>query len=370
MKKEFKRIVIKIGTSLLASPAGELTLINLSNIVRETAYYSSHEKKEIIIVSSGAIGAGMSQLGLKERPKTIPAKQACAAVGQSHLVQMYEQLFRRYRQTIAQILLTHQDLSNRNSYINIYNTLLTLLRYGVIPIINENDSVATDEIKFGDNDVLSALVAHLIEADLLIILTNVDGLYRGDHNDHLKRELISEVSEISEEIYESAKGACYEVTTGGMAAKVKAAKITVSSGIPTIIANGKEAKTIDYILRGKKIGTIFLPKEDKLSARKRWILFNLVSRGELVIDEGAKKAILERGKSLLPSGIIEVKGKFELGEAVALIDEQGGELAKGLVNYSQGELSKIKGKQSGEIEEVLGYKSSDEVIHRDNLALI
>jgi len=370
MKKDFKRIVIKIGTSLLASPAGELTLINLNNIVKELAYYSSHQEKEIIIVSSGAIGAGMSRLGLKKRPRAIPAKQACAAVGQSYLIQMYEQLFGRYRQTVAQILLTHQELSNRNSYINIYNTLLSLLKYKAIPIINENDSVATEEIKFGDNDVLSALVAHLIEADLLIILTNVDGLYRGDYKDHAKRELISEVSEITEEIYESAGGACYEMTTGGMFAKIKAAKITTDSGIPTIIANGKEPKTIDYILRGKEVGTIFLPKEDKLSARKRWIVFNLVSKGKIIVDEGAKKAILENGKSLLPSGIIEVEGKFDLGEAVVLADRQGQELAKGLVNYSVNELLKIKGRQSGEIEEVLGYKSSDEIIHRDNLALI
>ncbi len=364
-----QRIVVKIGTSILTDEDGKLSTKYLAHIVEEIAGLHKQGAGEFIIVTSGAIGAGMQRLGLKERPQTIILKQTAAAVGQNILIEIYEGLFKKYEQTIAQILLTHQDMSCRKSYINISNTISKLFEYKVIPIINENDTVAVDELKFGDNDTLAALVSQLVEADLLLILSNVDGLYSS------AGELISIVEEITPEIIKISAGTTSKFSTGGMQTKIEAAKIATQSGTTVIISNGKTKGIITEILQayltgGKKCGTTFVAKENKLNSRKRWIMYHLKESGELIIDEGAKEAILNRGKSLLPSGILDVKGKFDEGDAVIIKDTQNRKLAKGLIGYSQNDLLKIKGKQTNEIEQILGYEYGEEVIHRDNLVLL
>lgn len=355
-----KRIVVKIGTSILTTEKGSLTTRYLSKIVRELATLKQLGK-EFIIVTSGAIGAGMQRLGLKERPQTIIMKQTTAAVGQNILMDVYERLFKKYHLTVAQLLLTHQDLSSRKSYINISNTILKLLEYKVIPIINENDTVAVDEIKFGDNDTLSALISQLVEADILLILSNIEGLYSESG------ELIPLVKEINSHITKIATGTTSKFSTGGMQTKVEAAKIAIQSGTTVVILNGKKEGIIEDILKGKECGTIFVAKESKLNSRKRWIMYNLKDKGEIIIDEGAKTAILHKGKSLLPCGILDVRGKFEEGDAVIVKDIQGIKLAKGLVDYSKRDLLKIKGKQTHQIAKILGYEYGEEIIHRDNL---
>ncbi|MEW5767859.1 MAG: glutamate 5-kinase [bacterium] len=363
-----RRIVVKVGTSILALESGELTTQYISKLAGDLAYLCQ-SGLEVILVSSGAIGAGMKRLGLNQRPKSIPLKQAAAAVGQSRLMQVYEHLFGRTKQKVAQILLTHRDLADRRSYINTYNTLLTLLEYRIIPIINENDSVAVEEIKFGDNDTLAALVANLIEADALFILTDTDGLYSSDPRLG-KGKLIRQVEEITPELFNLAGGTREATSTGGMITKLQAAKIAVRAGITVIIANGKKEKIIEEIMGGTEVGTVFLPHGNPLAARKRWIVFHLHPKGKIVVDAGAAEALLKRGKSLLPSGILKVEHNFGIGEAVVVTDHSGKDLAKGLTNYSSYELGKIKGKQTSQIEEILGYKYYDEVIHRDNLALL
>lgn len=358
-----KRIVVKIGTSLLTTNEGNLTTKYLSQIVDDLARLRQ-AGKEFIIVTSGAIGAGMHRLGLKERPQTIILKQATAAVGQNILMEVYERLFKKHHQTIAQLLLTHQDLSSRKSYINISNTILKLLEYKVIPVINENDTVAVEELKFGDNDTLSALISQLVDADLLLILSNIDGLYSNSG------ELIPIVENITSDIEKVAVGTTSKFSTGGMQTKIEAAKIATQSGATVVILNGKKEGIVGDTLTGSPgSGTIFVAKESKLSSRKRWIRHNLKGYGEIIIDDGAKEAILNKGKSLLPSGILDIKGKFEEGDAVIVKDIQGKELGKGLVDYSKKDLLKIKGKQTNQIEEILGYEYGEEVIHRDNLVI-
>jgi len=357
-----KRVVVKIGTSLLTTEEGNLTTKYLAKIVEELARLKA-SGKEIIIVTSGAIGAGMQRLKLKERPHTIVMKQTTAAIGQNILMYVYERLFKKYQQIIAQVLLTHQDLSSRKSYINISNTLLKLLEYKIIPIINENDTVAVEEIKFGDNDTLAALISQLVSADILLILTNIEGLYSESG------KLIPLVEEINQEIIKIATGTTSKFSTGGMRTKIEAAKIATQSGTTVVILNGKKEGIIEGIFKGKDVGTIFVAKKDKLSSRKRWIMHNLKDYGEIIIDEGAKEAILHKGRSLLPSGILDVKGKFAEGDAVIIKDIQGEKLAKGLVNYSKKDLLKIKGKQTNQIEKILGYEYEEEVIHRDNLVI-
>lgn len=364
-----KRIVVKIGTSLLTTQEGSLNTVYLSRIVENIARLRQ-SGKEFIIVTSGSIGAGMQRLGLKERPQTIILKQTAAAVGQNILMEVYKRLFKKYQQTIAQLLLTHQDLSSRKSYINVCNTILKLLEYKVIPVINENDTVAVDEIKFGDNDTLAALISQLIEADLLLILTNIDGLYSESG------ELIPIVEDITYDIMKVATGTTSKFSTGGMQTKVEAANIATQSGTTVVILNGKKEGIIEDILTGSpgtglpaEYGTVFVAKETKLSSRKRWIMHNLKDSGEIIIDEGAKEAVLNKGKSLLPSGVLDIKGEFDQGDAVLIKDSWGMKLAKGLVNYPKNDLLKIKGKQTNQIEEILGYKYEEEVIHRDNLVV-
>ena len=364
-----RRIVIKIGSRVLASSARGLNSRRMMSIVKEIATLRQ-EGYEIVIVSSGAIVAGMKELGLSSKPKSIPLKQAAAAIGQSRLIQMYERSFSRFGIKAAQILLTRDDITDRRRFLNARNTLITLLSYGVVPVINENDTVAIDEIKFGDNDLLSGLVTNVIDADLLIILSDIEGLFTEDPSVHPVAKLIPLVDDINKDIEASAGDSRTIEGTGGMASKVQAAKKVSGYGIPAIIMNGKRTGLLIRAMKGCNVGTIFLPKKSRLTSRKHWIAYALPASGHLILDNGAKDALLSRGRSLLPSGIMDIKGHFEAGDAITCEDEQGKAFAKGLTNYSAREIEKIKGKKTGDIAAILGYKDYDEVIHRDNLVIL
>lgn len=364
-----KRLVVKIGSNILSDKKEGIDTTRISSIARDI--HALHEKGyEVVVVSSGAIAAGMRKLGLKEKPKDIKLKQAAAAVGQSRLMWAYERSFSEYEMKAAQVLLTRDDLSDRKRYINAKNTLLTLLTYKIIPVINENDTVAMDEIKFGDNDYLASLVAGLVEAEQLVILSDVDGLYTEDPRQSAKAKLIECVEEITPELERKAGGTGSIVGTGGMYSKLLAAKRAMSYGIAVHIISGRKDGLLLSLIEGTQTGTMFKPRQERLSSRKGWIAYGSRSKGNLVIDDGASKALIEGGKSLLPSGIITVEGLFDIGDAVSCVDARGHRVAKGLTNYSSSETEKIKGKKTTEIEKVLGYKYSDEVIHRDNLVVV
>jgi glutamate 5-kinase len=371
-KKTFqkaRRIVVKVGSSILASIERGLHHEVFSQLAKEISELK-RQGYEIVLVSSGAIAAGMEKLGYKTRPQSVTQKQATAAVGQSRLMNIYESCFSRHQQMVAQILLTHDDLSHRRRFLNARNTLLTLLELGIIPIINENDTVVVDEIKVGDNDNLSALVTNLIEADLLIILTNIDGLCDGDPRLNPNARCIPLVEDIDVDMGKIVAGTKSAMSVGGMVSKIQAAKKASRFGIPTVIASGTRKEVLHQILRGKEIGTLILPKATTLSSRKHWIAFNLNPKGDIIVDDGAKKAIAQRGKSLLPSGVVKVRGEFDRGDSVSCLGPRGKEFARGLVNYSASELERIKGLKTEQIEKVLGYKYSDEVIHRDDLVVL
>jgi len=363
------KIVVKIGTNLLADKEQGINLEQIQDIAKNIASLQ-RLGKQIVLVSSGAIGAGVAALKMKERPKTIPEKQATAAIGQPLLMEAYENAFRLQECTIAQILLTKDDFINRARYLNAKNTFLVLMEKGVVPIINENDTVAVEEIKLGDNDNLSALVANLIEADLLIILSDIDGLFSDDPTKNPKAELIPIVDKITPQIEKLAKSSKTELSTGGMITKIQAAKRCVSAGIAMIIANGKNPNLLEEIFSGDFRGTLFLPAEKKLNVRKKWIGFVSHANGYIVVDDGAKNALLKRQKSLLPSGILEVHGEFKAHDTISVRDIEGIEIAKGVTGFSSMDIGKIKGKKTSELEKILNCKVCDEVIHRDNLVLI
>lgn len=367
--EKVRRIVVKVGSSILASVEKGLNHEVFSHLTKEISELK-RQGYEIVLVSSGAIAAGMEKLGYKTRPQSITQKQATAAVGQSRLMNIYEGYFSRYQQMVAQILLTHDDLSHRRRFLNARNTLLTLLELGIIPIINENDTVVVEEIKFGDNDNLSALITNLIEADLLIILTDIDGLCDADPRNHPQAKCIPLIEDIDVDLGAMIRETTSEMSVGGMVSKIQAARKTSRFGIPTVVACGTKKEVLHQILKGKEIGTLILPKMETLSSRKHWIAFNLKSKGDVIVDEGAKKAIVQKGKSLLPSGVLEVRGSFDRGDSVSCLGPRGKEFARGLVNYSAQELDKIKGLRSEQIEKALGYKYSDEVIHRDDLVVL
>ncbi|HHW15096.1 MAG TPA: glutamate 5-kinase [Firmicutes bacterium] len=363
-----KRLVVKVGTSTVTHATGKLNLSGLERVVRQVADVAN-AGCEVVLVTSGAVGAGLGRLGWQRRPATIPEKQAVAAVGQSLLMQIYEKLFSEYGLTIAQVLLTREDVADRRRYLNARTTLRTLLSYGVVPVINENDTVAVDELKFGDNDTLSALVAGLISADLLIILTDIDGLYTADPRLHPEARLIPRVEEVTPEIEALAGGAGSARGTGGMVTKLAAAKIATSCGVSMVIANASSPSVLQDLLAGRSVGTYF-PARERLVSRKRWIAFNVPPAGQVVVDDGARKAVTERGRSLLPSGIVEVAGEFEAGDAVAILGLDGCEFARGLSNYGAADLRRIKGLHSSEIPAVLGERFYEEAVHRDNLVLL
>lgn len=370
---KFKRIVVKVGSSSLTNQNGKLNFTQLDSLSRQLVDLEN-QGRELILVSSGAVAAGMGELGYKQKPAAIPERQACAAVGQGLLIGIYNKFFKEYGSKSAQILLTSSDLENRNRYLNAFNTLETLIENGVIPIINENDTVVTNEIKVGDNDTLSARVAGLVEADLLINLSDIDGLYNGNPNEMKENlKLISKVENITAEIEKMAGGEGSSVGTGGMQTKIEAAKIATNSGVVMIIGPGKEKNSLLEIVKMVEnnefnIGTTFLTADDCLSKRKQWLNFNLPSAGEIIVDQGAAEALLKRGKSLLPGGVAEVKDEFNSGDLVTISFENS-EIGKGIVNYSSQEIDKIKGVHSDKIEKILGYFNKSEVIHRDNMVI-
>ncbi|MGZ8521411.1 MAG: glutamate 5-kinase [Candidatus Binatia bacterium] len=363
-----RRVVVKIGSQILSSQDG-IEEGRLRGLVRQLAELQSG-KRQVVVVSSGAVAAGMTQLGWKERPKTIPEKQALAAVGQIKLMALYERTFARFDKSVAQVLLTADDLANRQRYINAKHTFQMLLGSSIIPIVNENDTVAVEEMKFGDNDHLSALVATLLEADLLVILSDVEGVYDKDPRVFDDAQLIPLIGE-ARGLRQAIGGASVSaVGTGGIASKLAAAEEAAAAGIPTIIASGMLNGVLEKVFDAKQqIGTLILPDEKHLRRKKHWIGFNLKPAGTIVINEGAYQAVAGKGKSLLPAGVERVEGSFGVGDCVR-IDFQGKEFARGLVNYGESELNRIKGLHTSKIENVLGYKAQDEVIHRDDLVIL
>ncbi len=366
--EDAKRIVVKVGSGVLTEDNG-LNLKALRSISRQICQLADRGL-EIILVSSGAMASGIKKIGLSKRPDEIPKRQAIAAVGQAGLIMEYEKSFARYNKKVAQILLTSDDLVNRKRYLNARNTLCTLLSWQVIPIINENDTVVVEEIKFGDNDNLAAMITLLMDADILINLTDIDGLYTGDPRKNQNAELISVVTTIKKDIEKYASNIPGPLGTGGMLSKIIAAKKVTAAGIPMLIAGGEKHDILIKLFAGKEHGTFFIPKKEKLANRKCWIAFTLKPKGTIIIDDGAAAAILKSGKSLLPSGIVRVEGEFSVGAAVEFRREGNDEiLGTGLVNYCASDIRKIMGLKSGKIKKYLGHKSYDEVIHRDNLAI-
>jgi glutamate 5-kinase len=359
---------VKIGSQVLTSKGDELDFEVISDLVEQISNLT-HVGKEVFVVSSGAVAAGIKELKLKDQPRTIPQKQAVAAVGQSHLIWAYERAFKQYRQRVAQVLLTHEDLRHRGRYLNARNTLLTLIRLAAVPIINENDTVSVDEIKLGDNDSLAAMVADLVQADLLLILTDIDGLYTADPRHDPTAEFIPEIPRITPAVEAMAGLSHHAAARGGMITKIQAAKKLAASGIPTVIANGFRPGIVAALLAGEAVGTLFHPERRFWRGRKRWIVTTLRPRGALIVDEGAKAAIVSEGRSLLPSGILSIDGEFEFGDLVRCCDPSGTEFARGLVNYPGRDVQLIKGLHTSKIEGRLGHKYCDEVIHRDNLVV-
>lgn len=368
--KKAKRIVIKVGTSTITYANGKRNFSQIDCLAREISDLQN-QGKEMILVTSGAVAVGVDRMGLPGKPKTIPGKQAAAAVGQGVLMHTYEKFFADYGQIVAQVLITKTEAIDRHRYTNTRNTFMELMRQRVIPIVNENDVVALDELKIGDNDNMSALVAGIVDADLVIILSDVDGLYTANPQTHPDAVIVPEVAEITPEIEASAGGVGSARGTGGMATKIQAAKAATSSGIHLVIASGTEKNAITRVLQGEELGTLFVSRENRLQFRKRWLAFGAKIAGSIVVDDGCAKAIRKAGGcSILPAGVFAVQGEFLPGSTVSVIDKDAHELARGLVHYSSAELEQIKGCNSGEIANILGHKNFDEVIHRDDLVIL
>ncbi|KAB0670154.1 glutamate 5-kinase [Oryzomonas sagensis] len=367
--KSVKRVVIKIGSRVLTDADGALDLAVIGRICRDLAALHARHL-QVVVVSSGAIAAGRSELGLTDKPRTIPHKQAAAAIGQSLLMRAYEEALEPHGLKAAQILLTSEDLVNRQRFLNARATMDALLGFGIIPVINENDTVVVDEIKFGDNDNLSALVTNVAEAQLLLILTDIEGFYSADPHHDPEARLIPLVKGVTREVERAAGGAESTVGTGGMATKVAAAKKAGKNGVPTIMVDGKRDGIIAAALRGDEVGTLFLPAAVGLNRRKHWIAYTLKPSGRVVVDEGAREVLLKRGKSLLPSGVVRVEGRFDRGGCVRICGPDGVEFARGLSDYSSAETARLVGKKSSEIDDILGYHYGDVIIHRDNLVVL
>jgi glutamate 5-kinase len=367
--KKGNRLVVKVGSSLVTNDGQGLDLHAVGQWCSQIAQLRQNGK-QVVLVSSGAIAEGMARLGWKRRPVEMHELQAAAAVGQMGLAQAYESAFARHDIKTAQILLTHEDMADRLRYLNARSTLLALLRFGIVPIVNENDTVATDEIKVGDNDTLGALVANLVDADALIILTDQAGLYDQDPRHNPAARLITQAPANDTSLTAMAGGAGSAIGKGGMLTKVLAAQRAAKSGASTIIASGREQDVLTRLASGEPIGTALLASQPTWSARKQWMADHLRLRGRLVLDAGAVKALIEDRKSLLPVGVREVQGMFEPGDLVACIDPQGNECARGLINYSSSDTRRIMGKPSSQIAEILGEMTESELIHRDNLVVL
>ena len=364
-----KRLIVKVGSSLVTNSGQGLDHTALTRWVIQIAELRKRGR-EVILVSSGAIAEGMQRLGWKKRPSAVHELQAAAAVGQMGLIEAYESRFRQHGLLTSQVLLTHEDLADRKRYINARTTLRTLLELGVVPIINENDTVATDEIRFGDNDTLGALVTNLVEADVLIILTDQSGLYSADPRKTPEATLIRDAVAGSPELEQMAGGAGSDIGLGGMLTKVIAAKRAARSGAHTVIASGHEENVLVRLVDGEHVGTLLRAATPPLAARQQWMADHLQMRGRLTLDAGAIKALRDMQSSLLPIGVIAVNGEFERGEVVGCCDESGREIARGLVNYSASEARRIVCTPSSEIEKKLGYVDEPELIHRDNLVVL
>ncbi len=365
--KKAGRWVVKIGSALLTNDGKGLDQAAISRWVDQLAALRA-QGMEVVLVSSGAVAEGMVRLGWTNRPHEMHKLQAAAAIGQMGLVQAYEVNFQRHGTHTAQILLTHEDLSNRRRYLNARAALCELIRLGVVPVVNENDTVVTDEIRFGDNDTLGALVANLIEADGLILLTDQTGLFEADPRSDPGARFVSEARAEDDALIAMAGGGG-KLGRGGMATKVRAARLAARSGAVTVIASGREPDVLLRLKAGEAVGTLLVPERSREAARKQWIAGHLQARGSLVLDAGAVAALRERGKSLLPAGVRELSGTFSRGEMVILMDEQGQIVGRGLANYGADEARKLIGKPSGMIEQLLGYMGEVELVHRDNLAL-
>lgn len=367
--KKTKRCVIKIGSALLTNDGAGLNKAGIATWVKQISALRKNNV-EVVLVSSGAVAEGMCRLGLTKRPESLHELQAAAAVGQMGLIQSYESEFQKYDLHTAQILLTHDDLSNRQRYLNARNTVRSLLDLNAVPIINENDTVVTDEIRFGDNDTLAALVANLIEADYLLILTDQNGLFDRNPREFKDAKLIAEASANDNSLAAMAEGGAGTFGRGGMATKVSAAKLAARSGTSTLIAAGNKKNIIQRIFNAEELGTLLYAEQTPVAARKQWLAGHLQIQGKLILDDGAVKKLCESGSSLLAVGVSDVQGKFSRGEIVSCITSGGKEIARGLVNYNSNDTGKIKGKVSGDFESLLGYVDDAELIHRDNLVLI
>jgi len=368
----YRRIVAKLGTSLLTSGTDHLDLQVMSSLVEQIARLHS-QGKEIVIISSGAITSGRQKLKNVPERKSIPFKQVLASVGQSHLMYTYEQLFSQYDITVAQALLTKEDLCDRSGYLNARNTLMALIDLGIICIVNENDVVAIDEIeelKFGDNDNLSAMVANLVDADILVMLTDIGGLYTADPHYNTEAQLIRRVDNIDAKIARMASNTAGHQGIGGMATKIEAARLATSSGGDVIIADGREPNVLVKISQGEDVGTLFPAQVSKMESRKRWMLSGLASKGKVTVDKGAASALKEHNKSLLPAGVVRADGKFQRGDIVDILDEQGKRIGCGISNYSSSDLAIIGGRHSDKILGLLGYDYGNEVVHRNNMVIV
>jgi len=364
-----RRIVVKVGSAVLTDVNG-MAHETIRNIVEEIVFLHN-SGREVILVSSGAVAAGIKRIAYSAQSGIgIKEKQALAAIGQSCLMQIYDEAFSSFGKNIAQVLLTHADLARRERYLNVRNTLLTLFKFDVIPIINENDTVSVEELRFGDNDTLGAYICNLIEADMFICLTDVKGLFRDDPSEVPDAEPIYTVSEINSTIESMVHNAKSALGTGGMKSKINAAKIVSSGGGSSFIGPGKEKKILQKLFSGEMTGTFFLPCKERIQSRKRWIATVLKPKGSLTLDRGACIALCEKNKSLLPAGVKKASGTFGVGESVYCLDETGKRIGVGLINYNSADVQKILGLQSSCIEKVLGYKDSDEVIHRDNIVIL
>jgi glutamate 5-kinase len=363
-----QRIVLKLGTSTLTAGTRQLNRQRILEIVQQVAHL--HQAgHEMVVVSSGAMAAGRERLGFPDLERNVPAKQMLSAIGQGRLMHVYSQLFDLFEIVVGQVLLTREDLTDRTRYLNIRDTLSTLLEHRIIPVINENDTTATHEIRVGDNDNLSALVANLLEADLLVMLTDMPGLYTADPRSNPRAELIPLVERIDEDTYALAGGAGTTVGTGGMTTKIQAAHLATRSGVTTVIANGQEANVLSRLVQGEALGTRFLPVTTHIEGRKRWMLAEK-PHGTVQVDAGAARKLLKGGASLLPVGMTGVQGEFERGELVAIHGPEGTRIAQGMSSYSSSDLHKVCGVQSARIIELLGYSYGDAVIHRNNLVVL
>ncbi len=365
-----RRWVVKIGSALLTAEGQGLDRAALEGWVDQMADWLGGERRQLLLVSSGAVAEGMCRMGWTRRPHALHELQAAAAIGQMGLVQAWETSFARRGRHTAQVLLTHDDLSDRRRYLNARSTLCTLLGLGVVPVVNENDVVANEELRFGDNDTLAALVANLVEAELLVLLTDQPGLFEADPRSHPDAPLVTSARVDDPRLDAYAGESRGALGRGGMATKLRAARVAARSGTATVIASGRESRVLERIAAGEEIGTLLIPARERHAARKRWLAGQLQARGRLVLDAGAVKVLREAGRSLLAVGVKAVEGDFSRGEVVVCVDEQGREVARGLVNYSADETRRIMGRPSSEIEAILGYRDEEELIHRDNLVLL